>query len=88
MKQEELQAGLIEFFGNLDLEVDYKDFNIYTIKFYPEWFEVEFDYRYDNYLTITGNVFKVIEEISKKIINYYKGEDRKWVNLEKDICKE
>ena len=75
MKQEELQAGLVEFFGNLDLEVSYKDFNIYTIKIYPEGFEVEFDYRYDNYLTITGNVFKAIEEISKRIINYYKGED-------------
>lgn len=73
MKQEEIKQYLNEYFENLDLTINYKDFNLYEIKIYPEGFEVSIDYKYDNHLTTVGNIYKIIEEISLKIINYYKG---------------
>lgn len=77
MKKDEILKYLREYYNKQRLYIDIEstDFNIYKITILINYIipEIEIEYKYDNHLTIIGNIYKIIEEIDKSILNYFKG---------------
>lgn len=71
MKSEELKKEIEYCFKNLEFDIDYVDFNLYKITIYIVGKPKEFEYKYDNHLTVIGNGFKLNEIIKDKIISFY-----------------
>ena len=74
MHIEEIYKFLNEYYKKLHFEIQTKDFNLYNIIFAIDNNITDIDYKYDNHLTITGNIYRIIEEIDKTILNYFKGD--------------
>ena len=73
----EILKYLHEYYNTNKILIDIgkEDFNLYKILLMIEYKApyIEIMYKYDNHLTIIGNIYKIIEEIDKTILNYFKG---------------
>lgn len=72
MKLEELKKEIKNHFNNLEFDINYEDFNLYKISIYITGKPKNFNYKYDNHLSVTGNGFKLSDIIKDKIISFYK----------------
>ena len=76
----EIQDKLEQIYKNLGIEVNYEDLRKYAIYIRIEHKGVEYEtkiiYKYDNYLTIDGNIANIRDIINKVILSFYyrKGE--------------
>lgn len=76
----EIQEKLEEIYTNLIIEVKYEDIRKYAIYVKIEYkgtlYESKIIYKYDNYLTIDGNIANIRNIINNIILSFYykKGE--------------
>lgn len=73
---EQILSYLHEYYrtNRIFIDLHKEDFNIYKIILMINY-EVpykEIEYKYDNHLTIIGNIYKIITEIDNTILLFYK----------------
>ena len=77
MKKDEILKYLREYYNNQRLYIDIEstDFNIYKITIFINIIpEIYIDYKYDNHLTIVGNIYRIVDEIDSSILDYLRSD--------------
>ena len=68
-----IQDSLDEIYKNIEIKVDFKDYNLYKIEISKlDSGLTIFEYKYDNYFTKDENIKNICKEIDKIILSHYK----------------